>query len=160
PDNVCYLTIMGSIAYGVADTTGEGSSDFDVYGFCIPPKEVVFPHLAGAIWGFGKYREGMPKGHFGQYQEHHIHDPSALGGAGRMYDLTIYSIVKYVQLAMECNPNLIDSLFTPEVCVLHTTRIGQLLRDNRKLFLHQGICDRFKGYAYAQIHKMQTKTPE
>src|SRR5262249_2333023 len=85
---------------------------------------------------------------------------SALGGAGRMYDLTIYSIVKYVQLAMECNPNLIDSLFTPEVCVLHTTRIGQLLRDNRKLFLHQGICDRFKGYAYAQIHKMQTKTPE
>ena len=77
-----------------------------------------------------------------------------------MYDLQIYNIVKYVQLCMECNPNMIDSLFTPEVCVLHVTRVGQILRDNRKLFLHQGICDRFKGYAYAQIHKMQTKDPE
>src|SRR5215204_2748320 len=61
---------------------------------------------------------------------------------------------------MGCNPNMIDSLFTPEVCVLHITRVGQILRDNRKKFLHQGICDRFKGYAYAQIHKMQTKEPE
>src|SRR5438445_303481 len=34
------------------------------------------------------------------------------------------------------------------------------LPDSRKKFLHQGICDRFKGYAYAQIHKMQTKAPE
>jgi hypothetical protein len=55
---------------------------------------------------------------------------------------------------------MIDSLFTPEVCVLHVTRVGQMLRDNRKLFLHQGICDRFKGYAYAQVHKMQSKDPE
>jgi hypothetical protein len=55
---------------------------------------------------------------------------------------------------------MIDSLFTPETCVLHATRIGHLLRENRKLFLHQGICDRFKGYAYAQVHKMQTKQPE
>ncbi len=161
PDNVCYLTIMGSTAYGVADTNDESSqSDFDVYGFCIPPKEIVFPHTAGAIWGFGKYREGMPKSHFGQYQDHHVHDPSARGGKGRTYDLQVYNIVKYVQLCLECNPNLIDSLFTPEVCVLHSTAVGQLLRDNRKKFLHQGICDRFKGYAYAQVHKMQTKEPE
>ena len=84
PANVHYLTIMGSMAYGVADTSGEGqSSDMDLYGFCIPPKEIVFPHTAGAIWGFGKYKEGMPKSHFGQYQQHHIHDPSARGGRGR-----------------------------------------------------------------------------
>ena len=160
-DNVHYLTIMGSVAYGVADTNDtEAPSDVDLYGFCIPPIEVVFPHTAGAIWGFGRYKEGMPKSHFGVYQQHHIHDASALGGQGRVYDLQVYNIVKYVQLCMECNPNMIDSLFTPEVCVLHITRVGQILRDNRKLFLHQGICDRFKGYAYAQIHKMQTKDPE
>ena len=35
-----------------------------------------------------------------------------------------------------------------------------MLRDNRKLFLHQGVCDKFKGYAYSQIHKMQSKEPE
>src|SRR5262249_39700105 len=75
-------------------------------------------------------------------------------------DLSVYSIVKYVQLCAECNPNMIDSLFTPETCVLHCTQAGHLLRDNRKLFLHQGVCDKFKGYAYSQVHKMQTKEPE
>lgn len=160
-DNLHYLTIMGSVAYGVADTTdAEQVSDVDVYGFCIPPREIVFPHTAGHIWGFGRFKEGMPRNHFGVYQEHHIKAPSEGGGKGREYDLQIYSIVKYFQLCMECNPNMVDSLFTPEVCVLHSTRVGDLLRENRKLFLHQGICDRFKGYAYAQVHKMQTKQPE
>jgi predicted nucleotidyltransferase len=159
--NVHYLTIMGSVAYGVADTNNDQeTSDFDVYGFCIPPREIVFPHTAGAVWGFGHYKEGMPKSYFGQFQHHHVLDPSARGGKGREYDLQIYNIVKYAQLCMECNPNMIDSLFTPETCVLHCTAIGQILRENRRKFLHQGICDKFKGYAYAQVHKMQTKEPE
>jgi hypothetical protein len=61
---------------------------------------------------------------------------------------------------MECNPNLIDSLFTHETMVQHCTQVGHVLRERRKMFLHQGVCDRFKGYAYAQVHKMQTKEPE
>ncbi len=160
PANTHYLTIMGSVAYGVADTTDEAQSDFDLYGFCIPPKEVVFPHLAGHIWGFGKYKEGVPRDHFGQYQKHHVFAPSARGGKGREYDLQIYNIVKYCHLCMECNPNMIDSLFTHETMVQHITQVGQILRENRKKFLHQGVCDKFKGYAYAQVHKMQTKQPE
>ena len=55
---------------------------------------------------------------------------------------------------------MIDSLFTHETMVLHCTQVGQILRDNRKMFLHHGVLDKFKGYAYAQVHKMQTKTPE
>jgi hypothetical protein len=43
--------------------------------------------------------------------------------------------------------------------VLHTTQVGQILRENRKTFLHQGICDRFKGYAYSQVSKLQAKEP-
>src|SRR5262249_43626964 len=124
PDNTMYLTIMGSTAYGVAD---EDHSDFDVYGFCIPPKEIVFPHLAGHVWGFGRYKEGMPQSHFQQFQQHHVLDPSAAAGKGRDYDLSIYNIVKYVQLCAECNPNMIDSLFTHETCVLHSTAAAQVL---------------------------------
>jgi predicted nucleotidyltransferase len=160
PANTMYLTVMGSTAYGVADTSAEAASDIDLYGFCIPPKEVVFPHLGGEVWGFGKFKEGMPKSWFAQYQKHHVVDPTAAGGKGQMYDLQIYSIVKYVQLCMECSPNMIDSLFTHETCVLHCSQVGQILRENRKQFLHQGVCDRFKGYAYSQVHKMQTKEPE
>jgi hypothetical protein len=44
--------------------------------------------------------------------------------------------------------------------VQHITQVGQLVRDSRKKFLHQGVCDKFKSYAYAQVHKMQTKQPE
>ena len=60
--NCSYLTIMGSQAYGVSTD----DSDLDTYGFCLPPKEMVFPHLAGEIPGFG--RQTAP---FEQWQQHH-----------------------------------------------------------------------------------------
>jgi uncharacterized protein len=151
PYNIHYETIMGSVAYGVSSDT----SDMDLVGFCIPPKDQIFPHLAGEIAGFGQ-----PRKRFEQYQEHHIIDKSALAGAGRNYDVTIYSIVKYFQLCMENNPNMIDSLFTPANCVLHITRVGNLVRENRKIFLHKGAWHKFKGYAYAQLHRMKNKHPQ
>ena len=97
PANVMYETIMGSVAYGVSGD----SSDLDLYGFAIPPKEDLFPHLRGAIAGFG-----TPPPRFEQFEAHHVVDPQALGGSGRSHDLTIYSIVKFFQLAMENNPNI------------------------------------------------------
>lgn len=150
PDNVMYETIMGSVAYAVSSDT----SDMDVYGFCIPPKDLVFPHLVGEIPGFGRQIK-----RFEQYQEHHIHDPDAMAGKGREYDLTIFSIVKYFQLCMENNPNMIDSLFTDITCVLHATKIANMVRDQRQIFLHKGSWHTFKGYAYQQLHKMANKEP-
>ena len=49
PQNTVLLMIMGSQAYGV----NNDDSDQDIYGVCIPPRELVFPHLAGEIPGFG-----------------------------------------------------------------------------------------------------------
>jgi len=146
-----YEVIMGSVAYGVSND----SSDMDVYGFAIPPKDFVFPQLRGEIPGFDDFSVK-----FEQYQQHHIIDASALGGKGREYDFTIYSIVKYFRLLMDNNPNIIDSLFVPENCVLHCTEIGDMLRQNRQLFLHKGCWAKFKGYAYGQMHKIRTKNPE
>ena len=141
-DNCQYLTIMGSEAYGVS----QDQSDKDIYGFCIPPLEMVFPHLRGEIPGFGKQIQN-----FGVYQEHHIHDGDIT------YDLNIYSIVKYFHLLIDCNPNMIDSLFTPDECVLTATKISKLVRDNRKKFLHKGAYHRFLGYAHAQLAKIKNK---
>jgi len=146
-----YEVIMGSVAYGVS----HDQSDMDIYGFCIPPRDYVFPHLRGEVTGFS-----TPGPQFDQYQEHHINDASALSGKGREYDLAIYSIVKYFRLCMENNPNMIDSLFVPQRCVLHITPIGDMVRDNRKLFLHKGAWHKFKGYAYAQMRKLKTKQPQ
>jgi hypothetical protein len=148
---VQYEVVMGSIAYGVA----QAHSDMDIYGFAIPPKDWVFPHLRGEIPGFDESREP-----FEQIQQHHMLDRSALAGKGREYDLTIYSIVKYFRLLMENNPNIIDTLFVPRNCVLYSTEIGESVREKRKIFLHKGCWGRFKGYAYAQVHKMRTKAPQ
>ena len=148
PSNTMYLTVMGSVAYGVSGD----SSDYDVYGFVIPPKDEIFPHLRGEIRGFGTQKQ-----RFGQYQQHHLHDPDALGGHGRSYDFSVYNIVDYFQLCLKNNPNVIDSLFTPDNCVLHNTQVGQLVRERRKGFLHKGCWHTFKGYAYSQVSKMSGK---
>ena len=142
--NVQYETITGSVAYGMSTD----DSDFDVYGFCIPPKEDIFPHLAGHIEGFGRQRQK-----FEQYSQHHIDCKEE----GRQYDLTIYNIVKYFQLCMENNPNFIDTLFTPNNCVLHITQVGNMVRESRRLFLHKGCWHKFKGYAYSSLKKMKSK---
>lgn len=144
PNNIHYLTLMGSVAYGVSSDT----SDSDIYGFCIPLKESIFPHLRGEIAGFGRQKKG-----FEQYQQHHIEDKSAR----KQYDITVYSIVKFFHLCMENNPNMVDALFTPQTCVLHSTKIGNMVRDNRNIFLHKGSWHKFKGYAYSQIHKMRSR---
>lgn len=144
-NNTHYLTVMGSIAYGC----NESNSDYDCYGFCIPPKEMIFPHLNGEIMGFGKQTQ-----RFEQWQQHHIKD----NDKKIEYDFAIYNIVKYFHLVMENNPNMIDSLFTPQRCVLHCTQIGQHVRDNRKLFVHKGCLSKFRGYSFSQRSKIINKT--
>ena len=151
PCNIMFEGIQGSNAYGVAVDT----SDFDIIGYCIPPKDIVFPHLAGRIHGFGRQQQ-----EFNTYQKHHIFDQYAQGGKGRQYDLNIYNIVHYFHLCMEGNPNMVASLFLPAECVLHTTTVGNMVREKRHLFLHKGCFHKFKGYAFSQLSKMETKSPQ
>ena len=150
-EGVQYEVVMGSVAYGVSND----SSDMDIYGFSIPPKEVIFPNLRGEILGFDDYEI-----QFSQFQKHHIEDKSALGGKGRIYDMTIYSIIKYFRLLMENNPNIIDTLYVPDNCVLYSSPIAEHIRASRSVFLHKGCWSKFKGYAYGQMHKIRTKKPE
>lgn len=145
-NGIHYVTIMGSTAYAV----NEDTSDFDIYGTFVPPKAQIFPHLDGYIPGFGKAAPATK-----HWQLHHVMDPDAEGGKGRSYDFNFHGIVEYFQLCMECNPNMIDSLFTSRRCVLYTSPIGELMRENRHLFLHKGAWHRFKGYAYSSISKLK-----
>jgi predicted nucleotidyltransferase len=142
-----YETMMGSVAYGVSSDT----SDVDIYGFCIPPKDYIFPHLAGHIAGFSTQIQS-----FDQYQEHHIKEKDH----NKEYDVNIYSIIKYFRLCMDNNPNMIDSLFTATNMVLSSSKVSNMVRDQRKMFLHKGSWHKFKGYAYGQMHKMKIKDPD
>lgn len=151
PDNVLFEGIQGSNAYGAA----VGDSDFDMVGYCVPPKDMVFPHLAGQIDGFGRQKK-----RFVSYQKHHVFDKDARGGSGRMYDLNMYNIVHFFHLTMEMNPNMVASLFLPAECIVHTSTVGNMVREKRHIFLHKGAWHRFKGYSYSQLAKMESKSPE
>lgn len=137
-DNTMYLTRMGSVAYGVSDDL----SDEDLYGWCIPPKEYLFPSSFGYIEGFDSPPE------FEQYQKHHIESGE------KQFDVVIYNVTKYFRLVMENNPNMIDSLFTARKHILHSTEASELVRENRKLFIHKGCFVKFRGYSYSQMQKM------
>lgn len=139
-----YEAVMGSVAYGVSTDT----SDMDIYGFCIPPKEQVFPHLNGEIHGFGRQHK-----RFEQYLEHHVLNKAKT----KEYDFQIYNIIKYFQLCMENNPNMIDSLFVPTNCILFSHKIANMVRDERKIFLHKGAWHKFKGYAFSELSKVKNK---
>lgn len=144
-DNVMFEGMTGSVAYAVSNDT----SDMDIVGFYIPPKETVFPHLAGEITGFG-----TPQNRHPSFTQHHI----ALPEGQKQIDLTLYSIIKFFQLCMENNPNMVDVLYLPRRCVLHSTSLYEHVRDNRKLFLHKGSWSKFRGYAYSQLTKINNKS--
>lgn len=142
-DQLHYEVIMGSFAYGVSSDT----SDLDVYGFCVPPKSIVFPHTTGKyIFGYDPV-----KGNFEQWTEHHIKHKN------KEYDFTIYNIVKYFRLCADGNPNMVDSLFVPNRCVTHITQMGNLVRENRRLFLTKKCWHTFKGYAFSMLNKARNK---
>ena len=103
PNNTMFEGWTGSVAYGASND----SSDMDVVGFCMPPKDLVFPHLAGEIVGFGL----QPPAKFENWQEHHVMDKETR----KEYDLCVYSIVKFIQLTMQNNPNMVDNLFLHQV---------------------------------------------
>jgi uncharacterized protein len=154
PMNTMYLTITGSHAYGVADTSVKDKiADFDYTGFCIPPKNLIFPNLDGFVPGFGDVKKFEEKQLWGQWIQHDVMDDSAR----KEHDFTVFSIVKMFELLRQNNPNMIDILYTPINCVVHNTSIGTMVRDNRHLFLSKLAWKKYRGYAQEQLHKMESK---
>ena len=146
PTNTQYLGYAGSASYGVSSDT----SDMDCFGFAIPPKEVVFPYsVGGEIVGFS-----TPSERFRVWTEHHIKTVDNQ----KEYDFSVYNIVDFFKLCMDNNPNMLDVLFLPRRCILHSTHIGEHVRDNRKLFLHKGSFHKLREYAYSQLSKIENKT--
>lgn len=140
-----YEVIMGSMAYGVSRDT----SDMDVYAVCVPDKTMVFPHLGGTVLGFGP-----PPKPFTSFQKHHMNMDE------KEYDVVVYSIVMYFQLCYENNPNMLDSLFVPDRCVISMNDVGEHMRSHRRLFLSKRVFDKLRGYAFGELKKLEKYNPE
>lgn len=108
--------------------TNRPDSDFDFKGICCPPPE---------------YYHGINK----QFEQAEIHgDP----------DVVIYDLRKFMKLATDCNPNIIEVLFTDPDDWQIKSPLFEQLHENRNLFLSMRAKHSFSGYAVAQLKRART----
>ena len=140
PDNLCYLTLMGSRAYGIENK----DSDYDYYGVCLIPRKNIFPQEYGLLLGFDE----IPV--FEQWKKDHFLDADSK----KEMEITIYGIIRYFNLLSDGNPNIIESLYTNREHVIYSNVIGEKIRDNRSLFLSKQSFIKTRQYAFAQLKKL------
>lgn len=119
-------TIYITLAGSHSYGTNIASSDIDIRGVFVAPKEYYL--------GFNSKIEQVE-----------CKDP----------DLTFFEIRKFVELAANCNPNIIELLFTDSKDHLLVTPAWQVLQDNRNLFLTQKAKHTFSGYAISQLNRIK-----
>lgn len=70
-------------------------------------------------------------------------------------DTTIYGFRKLVSLLVNCNPNVIEMLGSKPDNYLMVSPEGQMLLDNKALFLSKKALYSFGGYANDQLRRLQ-----
>lgn len=126
-------SVVGSGVHGIAI---EGTDDHDEMGVYIEPPEYVL--------GVAARRED----YISRTQ------PEGVRSGPGDTDLVLYSLRKYLRLAMKGNPTALIPLYAPESDLIVTSDLGWVLRDNRHWFLSTEAVERFLGYMTAQHERM------
>jgi uncharacterized protein len=119
------------VGSGVHGTAVDGQDDRDEMGICIEPPEYVI---------------GLR--HFEQYI-YRDQPEGARSGPGDL-DLTVYSLRKWMGLAVSGNPTVLLPLFVPDQHVLARTELGEELQGLAPAIVSRQAGDRFLGYLRAQ----------
>ena len=69
-------------------------------------------------------------------------------------DTVYFSLEKFIRLALECNPNVVEQLFVRDEDILYMNDIGRELRNLRHHFISKNAFARFGSYAHAQLKRM------
>ena len=69
-------------------------------------------------------------------------------------DTCIYELRKFLKLAIDNNPNILELLWFKDY--VHLTEVGKILMQNREMFLSKRIKYTYSGYGYAQIKKLES----
>lgn len=118
----------GSHAYGL----NVQSSDEDYKGVCIPPKEYML--------GFMKKFE----------------QSEMMASKGGGVDSVVYALNKFVRLAVDCNPTIVEVLFVDDEHIVKRDIFGDRLRSIRNMFISKKARFTFSGYAYQQLKRIKT----
>lgn len=136
------LVVGGSRAYGLS----RPGSDVDVRGVAIPPA----PYLHGLVHRF-EQAEGDAMAVFADT----LTDEERSVSAATRLEGTVYDLRKFLTLASESNPNILDVLFCRDDEVRLHTPLGDRLRSARERFVTASARHTFAGYAAAQLKRIQ-----
>ncbi|MCP3915278.1 MAG: hypothetical protein GY711_06965 [bacterium] len=117
--------ILRTLSGSRAHGLAREGSDTDTRGVCIPPV---------------KYLLGLSK-----FEQH-----ESDGG-----DHVTYALAKFVRLALQGNPNIMESLFAHDDDILFVNGAGRQLIEARDRFLSKQLGQRFMGYALDQLKRME-----
>lgn len=103
------------------------TSDEDFRGVCIPPKR----YFHGFMHRFEQAETKSP-------------------------DVVVYDIRKFFSLAADCNPNIIELLFTDESDWIVATSQWSFIHAERQRFVSKRAMHTFSGYAMSQLKRIRT----
>lgn len=101
------------------------TSDLDLRGVAIPPPE----YFLGFLQKFEQANQDIP-------------------------DLTIFDIRKFFSLAVDCNPNVLEILYTDPSDHILTSPLWEKVVEHREAFLSQKAKHTFSGYATSQLKRI------
>lgn len=130
-ENIPWLeerTILMVVCGSHAYGTDRPDSDLDYKGVCVPPSQ---------------YREGF----LHRFEQSEYTTP---------IDCVIFDIRKFFKLAADCNPNIIETLWTDSDHICWATTEGAILVANRNYFLSRKATHTFRGYAMSQLKRIKT----
>jgi predicted nucleotidyltransferase len=70
-------------------------------------------------------------------------------------DIVLYEIKKFVSLALENNPNILDVLFADNDSIIYKNKKGKKLLKNRDIFISKKTKFTFSGYAISQLQRIK-----
>lgn len=132
-DSEILRSVVGSGVHGIAI---EGTDDHDEMGVYIEDSRTVLGvHRSRGDYIWRTQPEGARSGH------------------GDV-DLVLYSLRKYLALAVKGNPTALLPLYAPEESIITSTHFGDIMRTNREWFLSNQAIERFLGYMHSQHERM------
>lgn len=138
-DKIALLTFGGSIAYGL-DTA---ESDIDIRGIVMPSVS----DLLGVSYLYSDKEKSNKRLIFSKEGFEQVTDIPT--------DTTIYVLNKIIGLLYKSNPNTIEILGGHPDSYTMVSKYGQMLLDNKEIFLSKLAYGSFAGYARAQFQRLK-----
>jgi predicted nucleotidyltransferase len=79
--------------------------------------------------------------------------PAPVQVGDEKHDTVYYELRRFIELALNNNPQILEMLAIPEDCIKYISPIWQKIIDNRHLFICKKARHTFSGYAIAQVKK-------